>query len=135
MPAPLFKRFAPPTPATVIGASPPATTLNSREKSKKNKSAEALAAPAEDTHEDVAMTDVPTPKIAKKTKKRKSEVVEEQNEDVSKKHKAVFTKFERVSKLAEARKDEIVEEIEDTDEELHGKATSCVLQSTKLTVC
>ncbi|KAF2621666.1 P-loop containing nucleoside triphosphate hydrolase protein [Macroventuria anomochaeta] len=122
MPAPLFKRFAPPTLATAKQSSPPAATPKSK---KKSKTTEVVAAPAE-AQEDVVMEDVPaeTPRSSKKSKKRKSEVIEEQdekNEEVSKKHKAVFSKFEKASKLAEARKDqdETEDDIEQPEEELH----------------
>ncbi|KAF3050060.1 ATP-dependent RNA helicase dbp6 [Didymella keratinophila] len=112
MPAPLFKRFAPPTSAT---ATP-------KQEKDSNKSAEVAAAPVKDAQNDVDMEDAPTPKPPKKSKKRKSEVVQEedeQNEEVSKKHKAVFSKFEKASKLAEARKDGASETVEEPEEDLH----------------
>ncbi|KAF1923240.1 P-loop containing nucleoside triphosphate hydrolase protein [Didymella exigua CBS 183.55] len=122
MPASLFKRFAPLTPATVLDASKPAETPKKNEKTRKIKTAEVIAAPAKVAQEDAIMEDAPTSNPSKKSKKRKSEVFEkpkEQNEDVSKKHKGVFSKFEKASKLAEARKDEVVEGVEDPEEELH----------------
>lgn len=121
MPAPLFKRFAPPTPATTTETSLPAVTQNNEKKSKKT--ADVGAAPVEDAQQDVVMEDMPTPKPVKKSKKRKSEAVQEedeQNKEVSKKHRAVFSKFEKASKLAEARKDETSETIEEPEEDLHG---------------
>ncbi|KAJ4410222.1 ATP-dependent RNA helicase dbp6 [Didymella pomorum] len=120
MPGPLFKRFAPPTPATAKEPSPPAVTPKKEKKSKKT--AEVVAAPVKDAQKDVVMGDAPAPKPLKKSKKRKSEVVQEedeQSEGVSKKHKAVFSKYEKASKLAEARKDEASETIEEPEEDLH----------------
>lgn len=51
---------------------------------------------------------------------------EGQDDDVSKKHKAVFSKFEKASKLAEARKDheEDVDEAQEPQEELHGRPST-----------
>lgn len=140
MPAPLFKRFAPPTsiPAPVQAhaadkaVSPEAAPPKKEKKSKKRKSevAEPVAAPVEsyEHSEDVVMEDAPaaTPKSSKKSKKRKSEVIEAQDEqdgEVSRKHKAVFSKFEKASKLAEARKDqdEAEDEVQQPEEELHGE--------------
>ncbi|KAF3039335.1 ATP-dependent RNA helicase dbp6 [Didymella heteroderae] len=120
MPAPLFKRFAPPTSATAKEASPLAAPPKKEKKSKKT--AEAVAAPVEDAQDDVVMEDAPTPNPPKKSKKRKSDSVEkdgEQDEEVSKKHKTVFSKFEKAAKLAEARKDETVESVQEAEEELH----------------
>lgn len=69
------------------------------------------------------MEDVPseTPR-SKKSKKRKSDVIDAPDEDVSKKHKAVLSKFEKASKLAEARKEqeEAGDEVQEPEEELHG---------------
>jgi hypothetical protein len=145
MPAPLFKRFAPPTPATVKQPSSPssssapvkvdaelsteAATPKREKKSKKSsKTTEVVADPVE-AQEDVFMEDAPTLETSKKSKKRKSEVVAEQEgqeDDVSKKHKAVFSKFEKASKLAEARKDheEDVDEAQEPQEELHGRPST-----------
>jgi hypothetical protein len=122
MPAPLFKRFTPPTPATVKQPSSPssspapvnadaelsteAATLKREKKSKKSSKATEAGADPVGSQEDVVMEDAPTLETSKKPKKRKSEVVAEregQEDDVSKKHKAVFSKFEKASKLAEAR--------------------------------
>lgn len=126
MPAPLFKRFAPPTPAVTKENPPPTATPQKEKKSKKT--ADVVAAPADEAQEDVLMEDAPTPKTSKRPKKRKSEVVDEQNdhgEEASKKHKAVLSKFEKASKLAEARKDEAVEKAEEPEEDLHGKPSNC----------
>jgi ATP-dependent RNA helicase DDX51/DBP6 len=107
--------------------SPEADPPKKEKKSKKRKSelAEPVAAPVD---EDVVMGDAPAeaPKVSKKSKKRKSEVIEEQegqDEEVSKKHKAVFSKFEKASKLAEARKDQVEADEDDQqpEEELHGE--------------
>ncbi|KAH6644537.1 P-loop containing nucleoside triphosphate hydrolase protein [Boeremia exigua] len=140
MPAPLFRRFVPPTPATAEHSSAPASSPvpvhapiglpaevaapKKEKKSKKNtKAVEGVAAPT-DAQEDVVMEDVTPgpPKAIKKSKKRKSEVIEDQDgqdEEVSKKHKAVFSKFEKASKLAELRKDQQEADTEEPEEELH----------------
>ena len=155
MPAPLFKRFAPPTPATIKQPSSPssspapvkadaelsteAATPKREKKSKKScKTAGAVADPVV-AQEDVVMEDAPTHETSKKSKKRKSEVVAEQEgqeDDVSKKHKAVFSKFEKASKLAEARKDHEgdVDEAQDPQEELHGRP-SMLIYIALLTIC
>jgi ATP-dependent RNA helicase DDX51/DBP6 len=87
MPAPLFKRFAPPTSATVRQPSSPssfpapvkadaelsteAATPKREKKSKKSsKTAGAVADPVE-RQEDVVMDDAPTLETSKKTKKSK----------------------------------------------------------------
>lgn len=142
MPAPLFRRFVPPTSATEEQSSasasspapaPAATKAANRKETKPKMSKQgagtvkAVAVPPE-VSEDVSMEDVPaeTPKSVKRSKKRKSEVIEEQDgqdEDVSKKHKGVLSKFEKAQKLAEARKEqpEVEVEVEQSEEELHGK--------------
>jgi ATP-dependent RNA helicase DDX51/DBP6 len=115
MPAPLFKRWAPPalptkpTANTVVEASPKAPSPVQ----------ERTASPATEVVSS-------TPKSAKKPKKRKRDVETqaEQDEDTSKKHKAIFTKFEKASKLAEARnqrkdEDDLEEKEELPAEELH----------------
>jgi len=142
MPAPLFKRFAPPTPATQEQSSPPASSpapaqnhaseaaapkKEKKSKNRKSEVVEAVTAPAQtqDHGEDVVMEEVSfeTPKSSKKSKKRKSEVIEEQDEEVSKKHKAVLSKFEKAAKLAEARKEQdgAGDDAQQPEEELHGK--------------
>ncbi|KAJ4983274.1 ATP-dependent RNA helicase dbp6 [Stagonosporopsis vannaccii] len=141
MPAPLFRRFVPPTPATAEQstaatsslapehapvATPAEVAAPKKEKSKLSKgvtTTDVVAAPIEG-YNDVAMEDAvaETPKTVKKSKKRKSEVVEEQDgqgEEVFKKHKAVFSKFEKASKLAESRKDQQEAEVQEPEEELH----------------
>jgi ATP-dependent RNA helicase DDX51/DBP6 len=147
MPAPLFKRFAPPTPATQKKSPPPApspapvqelaaekpspeaVTPKKEKKSKKRKSEASepvsKSPDPQDHVEDVVMEDVSaeTPKSSKKSKKRKSEVIEDEDAEISKKHKAVFSKFEKASKLAEARKDQegAEDNVQQPEEELHGK--------------
>jgi ATP-dependent RNA helicase DDX51/DBP6 len=112
MPAPLYKRLVLPTPAALPVTKPVA---------------EAVAKPAtvvEAPNTEQAQSS--TPKSAKKPKKRKREAepVEEQDAETSKKHKAIFSKYEKVSKLAEARiqtkdDEESVEEEDEPQEELH----------------
>jgi ATP-dependent RNA helicase DDX51/DBP6 len=116
MPAPLFKRWAPPTLAT----KPTATAVVVEAPPK------AASPLPERAASPVIKADSLTPKSAKKAKKRKRDVETqaEQDEDASKKHKAIFTKFEKASKLAEARnqrrdEDESVEKDELPAEELH----------------
>ncbi|KAH7066914.1 P-loop containing nucleoside triphosphate hydrolase protein [Paraphoma chrysanthemicola] len=104
MPAPLFKRWAPPAPVAkptkeeVVKAAGPIPTRK---------------------ESPVVETSQPVPKSAKKPKKRKrdSEVAVEEDEETSKKHKAIFSKFEKVSKLAEARTQNKAEDESDDDEE------------------
>ncbi|OAL04991.1 P-loop containing nucleoside triphosphate hydrolase protein [Phaeosphaeriaceae sp. SRC1lsM3a] len=115
MPAPLFKRWAPPKPAVIPTVSPVV------EASPKSPSPPPVR-PASPSPE-VASS---TPKSAKKPKKRKRETDThiEQEEDTSKKHKAIFTKFEKASKLAEARnqrkeQDDGEEKDQEPAEELH----------------
>ncbi|KAF9695702.1 hypothetical protein EKO04_006447 [Ascochyta lentis] len=142
MPAPLFKRFAPPAPATQKQPSPPASssapvqerTTNKalspeaappkKEKKPKKRKSEVTEPVAVPVHGgDVVMEDVSAdaPNPSKRSKKRKSEVVDEQDEEVSKKHKAVLSKFEKASKLAEARReqDETEDDAQQPEEELH----------------
>jgi hypothetical protein len=152
MPAPLFKRWAPPKPATQQQSPPPASLpipsrdaastkalspeappANKDKKAKKRRS-EATAPVAESpevqSHADESMdegADAETPASHKKPMKRKRDAraVGEDGEDVSKKHKAILSKFEKASKLAEARGQ--LEDGDETDgqqqpeEELHGK--------------
>ncbi|KAH7406968.1 P-loop containing nucleoside triphosphate hydrolase protein [Phaeosphaeria sp. MPI-PUGE-AT-0046c] len=94
MPAPLFKRWAPPKPAVIPTVSPVVETTP--------KPPSALSVRQESPTVEVPSS---TPKSATKPKKRKreSESRVEQDEDTPKKHKAIFTKFEKASKLAEAR--------------------------------
>lgn len=147
MPAPLFKRFAPPTPATQKHSSVPASSPVSVQNDVAEKALSPEAAPSkkekkiekrkseltepttvpvesQKQNEDVIMEDVSAevPRPNKKSKKRKSELIEEQDEEVSKKHKAVLSKFEKASRLAEARKDQgsAEDETQQPEEELHG---------------
>ena len=113
MATPLYARYIPPKPATpkpmVVPASPTPTPKSSI---------------AEDLPKDkVKRTkDRPT-----KRKRENENIVEEQdNGEVSKKHKSVFSKFEKSSKLADvARKSSkgtIVEELDESPApKLHGK--------------
>jgi ATP-dependent RNA helicase DDX51/DBP6 len=103
-----------------------AATLKREKKSKKSSKATEAGADPVVSQEDVVMEDAPTLETSKKPKKRKSEVVAEregQEDDVSKKHRAVFSKFEKASKLAEARKDyeEAADEAQEPQGELHGE--------------
>jgi ATP-dependent RNA helicase DDX51/DBP6 len=127
MPAPLFKRWAPPKPAITpapISAPIPATTLTPKPVDDTPRKIPSPAPQRTESPAEEAQT--LTPKTAKKQKKRKrdSEVHEELEEDNSKKHKAIFTKFEKVSKLAEARsqrqdEDDLDREEGEPSEELH----------------
>ncbi|EAT90229.1 hypothetical protein SNOG_02017 [Parastagonospora nodorum SN15] len=115
MPAPLFKRWAPPTPA-IKPASSPAKAVTPKASSPVQERRESPA-PAPQSA---------TPKPAKKPKKRKrdAEVQDEPAEDSSKKHKAIFNKFEKVAKLAEAKsqrqeEEDSEEKDEQPAEELH----------------
>jgi ATP-dependent RNA helicase DDX51/DBP6 len=110
MPAPLFKRWAPPKPSPKPVDVAPAK----------------ISSPVQDHVASPVASEKPsTPKAAKKPKKRKRDVEAEASEDdVSKKHKAIFSKFEKVSKLAEARNqqqddDEVEESVVPIEEELH----------------
>ncbi|KAF1914640.1 P-loop containing nucleoside triphosphate hydrolase protein [Ampelomyces quisqualis] len=93
MPAPLFKRWAPPTPA--VRLAPERAT---------SPAVEAIAS---------------TPRSTKKPKKRKreEEARAEQDEDSSKKHKAIFKKFEKVSRQAEAQGQRSRQDVEGQDEQ------------------
>lgn len=112
MPAPLFKRWAPPKPAVVAVDAKPA---------------KATSPVQERTASPVVEVASATPKFPKKQKKRKreSQVQDEQGEEESpKKHKAILSKFEKASKLAEARgqhmaEDDSAEKNQQPLEELH----------------
>lgn len=109
MPAPLFKRWAPPTPVVKPAATPV-----------KDTPAKVSSPVPGRTRSPAPEADAATPNSAKKQKKRKrdSGVQTEQNEETSKKHKAIFNKFEKVSKLAEARsQQQDQEDLEGKDEE------------------
>jgi len=105
MPAPLFKRWAPPTPA-IKTASKPA----------KEAALKASSPVQQRTESTVPAPQSASPKPAKKPKKRKrdAEVQDEPAEDSAKKHKAIFNKFEKVAKLAEAKSQR--QEGEDSEE-------------------
>jgi ATP-dependent RNA helicase DDX51/DBP6 len=108
MPAPLFKRWAPPTPA-ITSAPKPVAVAASKASSPAIQRTESPAAEVQSS----------TSKPAKKPKKRKrdSEIRDEPDEENSKKHKAIFTKFEKASKLAEARIQHKDEDVSEGDEE------------------
>jgi ATP-dependent RNA helicase DDX51/DBP6 len=122
MPAPLFKRFAPPTPA-FKKPSPPAPVHQRPAKASSpiDGTTDLVAPTPTETEEPEA---VETPKSAKKPKKRKreAEAATGQDEEVSKKHKNIFSKFEKASRLAEAKSQNAEEEVtrvEGEKEELH----------------
>jgi ATP-dependent RNA helicase DDX51/DBP6 len=116
MPAPLFKRWAPPT----LSKPTPKPTISSAEAV-----APKAASPVPERIASPAVEAASTPKSAKKPKKRKrdTEAPVEADEETSKKHKAIFNKYERVTKLAEARSQrqdgEESEKDERPAEELH----------------
>lgn len=141
MPAPLFKRWAPPTPVALPSRDQTADSLlfssetvaestpTKKSKHKKRNPDEGVAtsptvqqyvsSPAPEAEK----TPMVTPKSIKKPKKRAREIdAAEQSEETSKKHKSILSKFEKVSKLAQARGQlEESEEDEEShlDEELH----------------
>jgi ATP-dependent RNA helicase DDX51/DBP6 len=117
MPAPLFKRWAPPTLSTPAAKS----TAKPIEVA-----APKVASPVPERIASPAVEAAATPKSAKKPKKRKrdTEAPIEADEETLKKHKAIFNKFEKVSKLAEARSqrqdgEESDEKDDQPAEELH----------------
>lgn len=108
MPAPLFKRWAPPAIISTPQAATPAPV---------RQEAPAPSSP-------VAEAPTEAPKSAKKPKKRKRDAeAKEQEEETPKKHKAILTKYEKVQKLAETRGDhkanDGAQESEAEEEELH----------------
>ena len=115
MPAPLFKRFAPPS-APVKKQPSPAPV--------RNEVIEASSPTAPTTHavtnsihapvEEAIALDSPKPSKKPKKRKREADVANDQDEEVSKKHKNIFSKFEKAAKLAEARNQQ--GEDETTDE-------------------
>lgn len=141
MPAPLFKRWAPPKPAikqlqsaspaddadeTTSGSTHIAIDSNPAQKSKKRKVTPEAPKHASSPTPMAEEAPIDPPKSIKKPKKRKREpeAIGQEEED-SKKHKAIFSKFEKVSKLAEARSQrEDGEPLDGRDElpaeELHG---------------
>jgi ATP-dependent RNA helicase DDX51/DBP6 len=111
MPAPLFKRFVPPTPAVRKPSSPaPAHDEPAKASSPIDGSTEVIA-PASAIVEEFEA--VETPKSIKKPKKRKreAEVANGQDEEASKKHKNVLSKFEKAAKLAEAKSQQGEEDV------------------------
>ncbi|OAL44357.1 P-loop containing nucleoside triphosphate hydrolase protein [Pyrenochaeta sp. DS3sAY3a] len=116
MPAPLFKRWAPPTPVALPSRDQTANVLPS------SSDTEVATSPTVEHHVSspapaAEKTPIATPKSIKKPKKRAREPdAAEQSEETSKKHKSILSKFEKVSKLAQARGQ--LEESEN-DEEAH----------------
>lgn len=114
MPAPLFKRWAPPNPSPKPSRNP-VDVVPAK-----------IPSPISDhVSSPVASEKASTPKAAKKPKKRKRDAHDAlEEDDGSKKHKAIFSKFEKVSKLAEARSqqqndDDVEEGVVQAEEELH----------------
>jgi ATP-dependent RNA helicase DDX51/DBP6 len=123
MPAPLFKRWAPPKPAAAPTPTPAPTHAPKHAHDTTLKTSSPVHHRTESPVEEPQKA---TPKSAKKPKKRKrdSEVQDGSEEETSKKHKAIFTKFEKASKLAEARsqrkdEDDLEGQEEEPSEELH----------------
>ncbi|KAH9870169.1 hypothetical protein J1614_007092 [Plenodomus biglobosus] len=114
MPAPLFKRWAPP----VAIVKPAAPAVPAREKVAKTSGpvasiVKATAASSAPIAEDAP---VEAPKSAKKPKKRKRDIdAQEQEEETPKKHKAILSKYEKVQKLAESKGDH-----KEEDDTTHG---------------
>ncbi|KAF2845952.1 P-loop containing nucleoside triphosphate hydrolase protein [Plenodomus tracheiphilus IPT5] len=105
MPAPLFKRWAPPV-TIVKPAAPPAPV---REKDAKASSPVAPVARVAAPSSAPIVDDAPkeAPKSIKKPKKRKRETdAKEEEEETPKKHRAVLSKFEKAQKLAESTGDQ-----------------------------
>ncbi|KAF1844364.1 P-loop containing nucleoside triphosphate hydrolase protein [Cucurbitaria berberidis CBS 394.84] len=117
MPAPLFKRWAPPKPVA-----PPVHHEVTKPASPLNTAIETSTAENSPATKEAR---IESPKSIKKPKKRKYEAeAHEQTEETPKKHKAIFSKFEKVSKLAEARgqreEEEPTDGVEEAEvEELH----------------
>ena len=113
MATPLYARYIPPKPAApkpaIVPASPAPTPKSSI---------------AEDLPKDKAKRT--KDRLTKRKRENKNIVEEQDNGEVSKKHKSVFSKFEKSSKLADAArkssKGTIVEELhESPTPKLHGK--------------
>ncbi|KNG44391.1 p-loop containing nucleoside triphosphate hydrolase protein [Stemphylium lycopersici] len=122
MPAPLFKRFAPPAPAPAIQKQPSPVPVHNEVAKASSPSpsppaVEAIAASSPAHVEEAVVADAP--KSIKKPKKRKREVevANDDNDEVSKKHKNILSKFEKASKLAEAKSQQHEEEATKGDEE------------------
>jgi ATP-dependent RNA helicase DDX51/DBP6 len=104
MPAPLFKRFAPPAPIVEKASAPaPARDEAAKASSPTFAAAEFVTASSPAPVRDSAA--VEAPKTVKKPKKRKrdAEAANDQDDEVSKKHKNILSKFEKAAKLAEAK--------------------------------
>jgi ATP-dependent RNA helicase DDX51/DBP6 len=104
MPAPLFKRFAPPAPIVEKASAPaPARDEAAKASSPTFAAAEFVTASSPAPVRDSAA--VEAPKTVKKPKKRKrdAEAANDQDDEISKKHKSILSKFEKAAKLAEAK--------------------------------
>ncbi|KAG9191584.1 ATP-dependent RNA helicase DDX51/DBP6 [Alternaria panax] len=123
MPAPLFKRFAPPAPVVRKQPSPaPARDEVAKPPSPTHAATEVVADSSPAPVQDHAAVEVP--KTIKKPKKRKrdAEAANDQDDEVSKKHRNILSKFEKASKLAEAigqRRGEQASDAVQEQEELH----------------
>lgn len=104
MPAPLFKRWAPPV--TIVKPAAPAAPV--RAKVAKALSPVVSAVEVSASHASPITEDAPVeaPKSIKKPKKRKRDPDAQEQEETPKKHKAILSKFEKVQKLAESRGDQ-----------------------------
>ncbi|KAF1939904.1 P-loop containing nucleoside triphosphate hydrolase protein [Clathrospora elynae] len=123
MPAPLFKRWAPPTPALKQQFSPQ-PPVHEKTAEVSGRTAPVAEAVASSPAPDVETAAAEAPKSIKKPKKRKRDVeAQEEDEEVSKKHKNILSKFEKAARLAEARSQRGEEEEVTTgaveQEELH----------------
>ena len=120
MPAPLFKRFAPP-PAPVQEQSAPATVHTGKEAIKPSSPTSATTHAATNSiHtpvEEAAVFDSPKPSKKPKKRKREADVASHYDEEVSKKHKNILSKFEKAAKLAETKNHQSEDEVSDEAKE------------------
>ncbi|RMZ68652.1 hypothetical protein GMOD_00008378 [Pyrenophora seminiperda CCB06] len=118
MPAPLFKRFVPP-PAPVKKQSSPSPVPVRNEaaqvSSPTSPTARAVTSSIHVPVQEVAALNSPKPSKKPKKRKRDADVANDQDEEVSKKHKNILSKFEKAAKLAEAMNQKGEEEEEATD--------------------
>jgi ATP-dependent RNA helicase DDX51/DBP6 len=122
MPAPLFKRFAPPVAVAKKQSSPPPARAEAKAASPTFPANEVVAVSSPAPVEDTPVAEAP--KTSKKPKKRKRDVeaANDQDDEVSKKHKNILSKFEKAAKLAEAKSQNVEEEASNEvqeQEELH----------------
>jgi ATP-dependent RNA helicase DDX51/DBP6 len=111
MPATFNKRFVPPVPIYKKQPSPPPARAEVAEPSSPPIAAnEVVASPSPAPAEGTSVSEAT--KTIKKPKKRKrdAEAAKEQDDEIAKKHKNVFSKFEKAAKLAEARGQNVEEE-------------------------